>query len=142
VRPCGVVCLGVVAGEGGNGIELPQILPSHLDDPYLPDGMRGYLRALAFDTHRVSILSGLLEKGLAERVDDENGVPHVVFTLGKLSPGIADDDPRSIEDFFQGALPWHARFRGSAARMNRQVFQSMRDEWRDTGWIRLSMFEI
>jgi hypothetical protein len=113
-----------------------------VEDPYLPRGSDSYFRALAFDTERIRLLVDLINRGLAERVDDDTGIPHVVLQLGNLTPGTGADDPASVEAFFRGALPWHSRFRGRAARFNREIFESIRDEWRDTGRVRLSMFEI
>jgi hypothetical protein len=119
-----------------------QQVGSTVEDPYLPSGWSSYFRALAFDTERLRILNGLIDKGLAERVDDLSGVPHVMFRMDKLGHGIEPDDRKAVENFFRGAMPWYSALGGSGARLNRQLFKSLRDEWRATGWVRMSMFEI
>jgi hypothetical protein len=115
---------------------------STVEDPYLPGGKQSYFAALAFDTERVKLLADLIERGVAEGVDGEDGVAYVFLRLDKLEPGDGTDAITAAEEFFSGALPWHSRFGRRATRYNRNVFQSVRDEWRENGCVRFSMFEI
>ena len=86
------------------------------------------------------MLTNLLRKVHAERVDDESGQPHIVFTLDKLGHGISRDGPRAVENYSGDApVPWSAH---EGRPWNRKAVKSLRAEWRDTGSIRLSLCEI
>ncbi len=105
-------------------------LAGPLVDPYVP-AEYGYTWAVPFDTQRLSILTSMMDKGYAQRLDDEEtGQPYVLFTMS----------PREVEAYFRGAIP--RRILPRKKDLLRTVFESLRAEWRDTGRVRLSLFEV